>query len=208
MAEDWTEEEVRKYVGDGDFTWVIPVDIVAEAGQKVLNFWHVEETLKRVDRIAVGECRCRKRMQRCDHTLECCLFVGPWYDDAVKGGYARPATREEALAILKKTYDEGLVLTVAEADEGPFLVCSCCPCCCFQFAGLRKFGMENVLISSDYVAAHDGDLCTACGACLERCYFGATTRGGDGIRFDPEKCLGCGLCVGTCPSGARLLIEK
>jgi ferredoxin len=208
VAENWTEEEARRHVGEGNDTRVIPVNVTADACQRVLNFWYVEETLKRVDRIAVGECRCRKRMQRCDHTLEGCLFTGPWYDDAVKEGYARPATPEEALAILKRTYDDGLVLIMAEADEGPFKICSCCSCCCLQLAGLQKFGMEHALLSSAYVAAHDGDLCTNCGACAERCHFGAATRGDGAIQFNAEKCFGCGLCVGTCASGARTLAEK
>jgi electron transport complex protein RnfB len=208
LGEEWTEEEVRKYVGEGNDSWVMPVNIGAEAGQRVLNFRYVEGILKRVDRIAVGECGCRKKMRRCDHTLEGCMYMGPWYDDAVKEGYARPSTRDEALAILKRTYDDGLILVMAEADEGPFKICACCSCCCFQFAALRKFGIDHALLTSDFVAAHDGDLCTACGACAERCHFGAVSRGDDGIRFVPEKCFGCGLCVGTCPSGAQTLAEK
>lgn len=208
MEEYWTEEEVRRFVGDGDDTRVIPVNVTAAAGQRVLNFRAVEEIIARSDRIAVGECFCRTKMQRCDHTREGCMFMGPWYDGAVKEGYARPASREEALAILRRTYDDGLVLVAAEADEIPYKICACCSCCCFQFAGLKKYGLENALLTSDYVASHDGDLCTACGACVERCHFGATARGGGGVLFDPAKCFGCGLCVRTCPTGAQTLIEK
>ncbi len=208
MKEDWTEEQVRKHVGDGNDTHVIPVNVAAAAGQRVLNFRTVEEILARSERIAVADCCCRRKMQRCEHTLEGCMFLGPWYDDAVEEGYARAATRQAALAILKKTHDDGLVLVAAEADEGPFKICACCSCCCFQFAAMRKFGMQNALLTSPYVAAHDGDLCAACGACVERCHFGAVGRGGEGIVFDPRACFGCGLCVGTCPTGARTLVEK
>ena len=161
MEQDWTEEQVLKYVGDGNDTHVIPVNVAVAAGQRVLNFRAAEEILARADRIAVAECFCRNKMQRCEHTLEGCMFLGPWYEDAVEEGYARPATREEALAILKRTYDDGLVLVAAEADEGPFKICACCSCCCFQFAAMRKFGMKNALLTSSYVAAHDGELLCA-----------------------------------------------
>jgi len=208
MENGWTEEEVLELVGDGDDTRVIPVNVTAAAGQRVLNFRAVEGILARADRIAVAECFCHNKMQRCDHTREGCMFLGPWYDGAVKDGYARPASREEALAILRRTYDDGPGLVAAAADEGPYKICACCSRCCFQFTALNKFGMENALLSSDYVATHDGDLCAACGACVERCHFGATARGEEGLRFDPGKCFGCGLCAGTCPTSAQTLVEK
>jgi ferredoxin len=208
MKEYWTEEEVRRLVGDGDDTRVIPVNITAAAGQRVLNFQAVKDILARADNIAVGECYCRNKMQRCHHTLEGCMFLGPWFAEAVEEGYARPASREEALVILQRAYEDGLVLTAAEADEGPFKICACCSCCCFQFAGMRKFGIKNALLTSDYVVARDSSGCRACGTCVERCHFGATTdRDGDTI-FNQEACFGCGLCVGMCPTGVRTLIEK
>jgi len=144
MKEDWTEEQVRKYVGDGNDTHVIPVNVAAAAGQRVLNFRTVEEILARSERIAVADCFCRRKMQRCEHTLEGCVFLGTWH----------------------------------------------------------------ALLTSTYGAAHDGDLCAAGGAGVERGHFGAGGRGGEGIVFDPGACFGCGLCVGTCPTGAQTLVEK
>jgi ferredoxin len=208
MTEERTEENVRKMIGAGNDAWVMPVSITAEAGQRVLNFDYVKGVLERAGRIAVADCDCRMQMRKCDHTLEGCFFLGPWYEKFVASGWARPATAEEALAILERTYEDGLVLIMAEADEGPYKICSCCSCCCFLLEGLQKYGMENALLASDFVARHDAELCTDCGTCVSRCHFDAASRGEGRVEFDAAKCFGCGLCVGTCPGGAQTLTRR
>lgn len=207
-AEYWTREQVEKSVGPGNDSYVIPVNVTAEAGHRILSFERVEDILRRSDRVAAAECGCRTKLQRCSHTREGCLFLGPWYEEVVRDGYAEPVTREAALAILQRAYDDGLVIVAAEADEGPFKICCCCPCCCFMFAGLHRYGLEHALLRSDLVAAHDGDLCTACGTCAARCPFEAMRRTEHGLRLAAERCFGCGLCLGTCPTGAQTLVEK
>ena len=52
-----------------------------------------------------------------------------------------------------------------------------------------------------------GDLCRACGRCVEVCPFGAIEAGSgvtlaDVARIEPALCRGCNLCVGVCPTGA------
>ena len=52
----------------------------------------------------------------------------------------------------------------------------------------------------------DPDQCTACGACLERCYFGALQADEEGrARVTGEQCIGCGLCRVVCPVEAITL---
>lgn len=48
----------------------------------------------------------------------------------------------------------------------------------------------------------DRDACRRCGACLERCRFGAVKREGDAYAVDPLRCEGCGVCVALCPAHA------
>ncbi|MEW6265523.1 MAG: electron transfer flavoprotein subunit alpha [Thermodesulfobacteriota bacterium] len=51
------------------------------------------------------------------------------------------------------------------------------------------------------------DLCTACGACVEACPFGAMTLAAD-LAVADEKCNLCGACGEVCPTGAITLEKK
>jgi NADPH-dependent glutamate synthase beta subunit-like oxidoreductase/coenzyme F420-reducing hydrogenase delta subunit/Pyruvate/2-oxoacid:ferredoxin oxidoreductase delta subunit len=56
-------------------------------------------------------------------------------------------------------------------------------------------------------ATVQGDLCRACGRCVDVCPFGAVEAGSgataiDVARIEPALCRGCNLCVGVCPTGA------
>lgn len=209
MAEEkkWTFDKVKDMVGETGAGVVIPVNRKIEVEQKVLNFWYVEELLRKTDRIAVGECWCRRKMQNCGHTLEGCLYLNDWVDEAVREGHARLSSFPEALSILKRTYDDGLVL-MAGVEDPPVKICSCCSCCCFLFAGLLQFGLKNSILNSDFVARVDDDICESCGTCVSRCHFGAMVAVDGRVVFEQEKCFGCGLCVGTCPAGALELPKR
>jgi len=183
---------------------VIPVNREIKIKNKILNFWFAERLLKKSKLIAVGKCGCRLRLKNCNYTLEGCLWLNKWGEMAVKEGYARKSNRQQALSILKKTYAEGLVL-VAGTEDPPVKICSCCPCCCFLFAGQFQYRMKDSLINSGYSARVDKTLCKACGVCAERCHFGAMVKSNGKVVFNEDKCFGCGLCVGKCPNGAIVL---
>ena len=217
MAEnqDWTLDQVKKMVGSAVDYYpqasqaagvVIPVNKEIRAEQKILNFWYVEELLKKSNIIAVGECGCRKKLKKCAHTLEGCLYLNYWGEEAIKEGYAKESTLQEALSILKKTYNEGLVL-VGGGEDPPVKICSCCSCCCFLFAGLQRFSLTNALVHSDFVAKVDKAVCDECATCVSRCHFGAMKQRDKNVIFDTEKCFGCGLCTATCPKGAIQLVK-
>lgn len=52
-----------------------------------------------------------------------------------------------------------------------------------------------------------GEKCTACGACVEACPFGALSLDGDAATVDRDLCTYCGACVEVCAPGA-ITIEK
>lgn len=194
-------------IGDDTRSLVIPVNKAIEAEHQVLNFWYVEQVLKKADQIAVGECFCRKRFKNCDHTLKGCLYLNDWAEDAVREGYAKKSNKAEALAVLIETYKDGLVL-VTGGEDPPVKICSCCSCCCFLFAGLQLYGMDNSLVSSDFQARVNEKDCISCKTCVDRCHFGAMTTNNGKVFFSPEKCFGCGLCISTCPQDAIELVKK
>jgi NAD-dependent dihydropyrimidine dehydrogenase PreA subunit len=53
----------------------------------------------------------------------------------------------------------------------------------------------------------DTDTCSACGACMDRCHFGALSVN-ETAEVDPEKCLGCGLCNMVCPTESLSMKRK
>ena len=53
--------------------------------------------------------------------------------------------------------------------------------------------------NSDYIAKLDGEKCTGCGTCEDRCQVDAIALGVNDLAvLDEERCIGCGLCVSTC----------
>ncbi len=47
----------------------------------------------------------------------------------------------------------------------------------------------------------DADKCTACGQCLDVCWYDALSMQGD-LPVKSEACVGCGYCFQVCPTGA------
>ncbi len=202
-----TKSEVKKLLSFGGSGVIVPINREINVKSRVLNFWSVERLLKKSKVIAVGQCGCRLTLKNCNHTLEGCLWLNKWGEIAIKEGYAKKSNRREALSILKMTYDEGLVL-VSGTEEPPVKICSCCSCCCFQFAGQFQYKIKDSLIRSAYIAWIDKALCKSCGICVERCHFGAMVKSNGRVIFNADKCFGCGLCVGKCPNNAIVLREK
>lgn len=67
-------------------------------------------------------------------------------------------------------------------------------------------------VSFRWLPRRDGEKCTGCGACNERCSSGATSLDdADGVRtvsIDGLRCIFCGRCADVCPEKALdLLLE-
>lgn len=60
-----------------------------------------------------------------------------------------------------------------------------------------SFGGEHVYPAGFRI----NDACSACGACLPACPFGAITEGNPYV-IDPSRCDECGSCYAVCPSSA------
>ena len=49
-------------------------------------------------------------------------------------------------------------------------------------------------------------MCTACGACIEACAFGAISAADGAVAIDRASCKGCGACAPACPEDALDLL--
>ncbi|NPV91914.1 MAG: 4Fe-4S binding protein [Firmicutes bacterium] len=190
----------------------IPIDNELVSGSEVLPYDDAAAIIKSKKKIALTDCACRGLMESigkrtCNHPIETCLMFDEVADYYVKNGNARYVSTEETLGFLKRNEEAGLVINVANSVN-PEVMCSCCSCCCGVNVAVKYFEGPSRTYQSNYKCQKDEDLCIGCGACVERCAFGANKMIDEKQVFKKERCYGCGLCVTTCPAGARSLARK
>ena len=196
----------------GPVVRVIPVAESLRDESEILPFDILKSKINEVSYLAVGHCPCRQIMRYngkgCDHTLENCLHFGSMGRYIVEQGMAREITKEEALTILAKADEEGLVHVCDNHQGQVSTICNCCGCCCVFLRTKKDMGL-NVLSSSSYVSKVDADLCAACGTCEDRCPVSAVAVGDDDVAVvNKDVCIGCGVCTPTCPTGAIALVMR
>ncbi|WXG44108.1 MAG: 4Fe-4S binding protein [Promethearchaeati archaeon SRVP18_Atabeyarchaeia-1] len=208
-TKDWTKDELmNEYVGK--YTpLTIPVDISIEGQQTILNLTRAEKILDDAKVIAVEDCGCRTRMRKCDAPLEVCLSLDDGAKEAIESG-ARKISKSQALAVMRRSHEAGLVhLTYTiKGQEKPFIICSCCSCCCHSLSALVRFGIPDHVVASEYIASDNEETCDKCGTCVRRCQFHARQLVNGKVEFDQSRCYGCGVCVTTCPTKSIKLITR
>ncbi|MCU0222808.1 MAG: 4Fe-4S binding protein [Acidobacteria bacterium] len=192
---------------------VVPVGVHIDAPPAVLPYESVRSILDDGGSFRVMPCICRKEQATlgspCSHTPETCLAISP--DPAGLQDFpacGRRIEREEALALLDRFEQEGLVHCTYNVRTGPMFICNCCPCCCGFLRGITEFEAPNFLIRSNWVAEVEAGECLACGTCVERCPTGAIVARDDAVAVTDERCIGCGVCVVTCAGGALRLAAR
>ncbi len=181
----------------------------------VLPQENIVEMIRAQEKIAVVPCSCRNVTHLagdgCKFTDEMslwhCIQFGRGAEYVVARGSGKEITVDEALEIIKRAEEDGLVHTWPNTgkivDKRVTVNCNCCSDCCEFFLSARygNVPIENLLEKSRYVAYVEGDLCIACGMCEERCHFNAIEID-DIAKVDEEKCFGCGVCVVGCEQEA------
>lgn len=164
--------------------------------------------------IAVGPCRCRLATRACDHPLETDIVIltgAPIWLELFPKDY-RVIDREEALRIVRDSYDRGLVPMLDRhmyfrGSANYFVICNCCGCSCLPIIGYRIFKEDGYrFIPSRYLSSVDPDKCRGCGTCVEVCAFNERIL--DGGKARVLDCQGCGLCVKFCPEKANRMVER
>jgi len=193
---------------------VVPVNRAIPARPQVLRYESVADLIARARSFRVMECICRKEQaalgRPCSHPSETCLSFSP-EENAYEEGpvWGRSITREEALAILARAEQEGLVHCTYNLQRQNMFVCNCCPCCCGFLRALREYSAPHVLLRSNYVAVVDGERCAFCSYCIEsRCPVDAMVERDGAVHVLPERCIGCGVCTVDCPASAVTLVAR
>lgn len=192
----------------------IPIGVAVDHEVEVGNFDDIKKIIESIEGpIGVQNCICRQAIQTlgksCKATLrlETCMGFGTFAKMYIDLGWAREINKEEAIEILKKNEEDGLIFQPSNS-QNPEFICSCCGCCCEAIRTIKHFPNPGGIISTNHYAQIDPDLCTGCGTCIDRCHMEAITLIDDISSINKELCIGCGNCVYTCPSEAIEFLEK
>lgn len=208
MEAEWPEV-AKQYsrIVPRPFTRVIPVGITVQAKSHVLAYEDVEEIINSSKSLSVTKCTCRLTAHKCDKELEACLQINRAADYSLARGTGRKLSKEQALDLVRRCEEEGLIHVVMNKQSVDHFICNCCSCCCQTMPVLIQHNV-SVIEPSRFAAQIDPELCTGCETCLDRCFFGAISLTPDQTaEVDEKKCMGCGLCQVTCPSDAVTMKE-
>ena len=162
---------------------VIPVQSAIENNTRKASYDEVLRLVENARAISVGPCSCRRSRrlmgEGCGHLEEdMCMYLNDNAVNYTRHGDHRMISKEEALEILKRAEDNGLVheLNVAPGYEDATAICNCCGCSCFALRIATYFRAPDA-VRSNYIARVDRDKCVACGQCVENCQVNAVKLG-------------------------------
>lgn len=174
------------------------------------------------DKFSIGYCSCRHEKmhtdeKKCDVPLETCTSFGYAAESLIRNKLAREASKSEIYENLARSKELGLVLNADNVQKNLTFMCHCCGCCCNVLLGISKYGYDNVVLTSNYIAGPDPENCTGCGKCAKACPIDAIeTKGPDEADKKKKKkavvdtsiCIGCGVCALSCSNRSLKLIKR
>jgi Na+-translocating ferredoxin:NAD+ oxidoreductase subunit B len=134
---------------------VIPINQSVAAETTVMPYEQAEEIIRRQSKIIVAPCICRKEHKMvgkgCDRPEEVCLVFSTGAHYYEENGLGRPITQEEALELLKKGVDAGLVIQPSNAKKAAN-ICMCCGCCCQILKNIKSLPEPSKAVHANYFA--------------------------------------------------------
>jgi ferredoxin len=203
LAKQWADHQTNQLR-------VIPISKSVSSQIKVMPYEAADEIIRKQSKIVVAPCICRKEHHMtgkgCDYPIDVCLVFGSGAYYYEKNGLGRDIDKEEALEILQKGIEAGLVLQPGNAKKA-MNICMCCGCCCQVLKNLKDFPNPAQTVNSSYYAVVEDHQCIGCGICEQRCHMDAIAVD-DVARIDLNRCIGCGVCIPTCETQALSLSTK
>jgi len=206
------DQMVQEYRNGPSLDRVIPVEEeVKVRDEVVLQLEEISKIIEMHDLIGVAPCYCRHKKDLLDEPCETtkerrnCFSFGRTAEFLISHGFNEKISKEEALDIMKKAEDEGLVhkafhtnLDIERELDG---ICNCCKCCCGTFL-LHYTGAVPLMDYTSHLAHVDEELCAGCGTCVQSCAAEAVELEDTVAVVNDERCLGCGVCAHLCPENA------
>ncbi len=163
--------------------------------------------------IGLVDCTCRRLfnsmgLKGCQNEFDNCIGFGEMAEYYIENEFGREISKDEAIAIVKKSDEAGMVLQPFNGKNAG-AICSCCGDCCAMLRSLSMNPGPAEAVKSSYYAVIETDECTGCEQCISRCQIDAIRMNDDEKAvIDLNRCIGCGLCVTTCLPEALQLIKK
>ena len=171
---------------------VIPVESAIEGIPGVTDDERLSHYLDKYDVFSVSPCSCRASRTSlgdgCGHLAEdMCVQMGKGAEHYIRTGRARQITREEALEIVRRAEENGLMHDIPNIEGAgeSAAICNCCACACFGLRAGLMFGARDA-IRSNFVAEVDEAKCVACAQCVEVCP-------GNALKLGQKLCADCAL---------------
>ena len=162
---------------------VVPVESAIQDIPNVNDYEKLSYYLNKYDTFCVSPCSCRASRTSindgCGHLAdEQCIQMGKGAEHYIRTGRARQITREEALEIIHRAEENGLMHDIPNIEEAgeSAAICNCCSCACFGLRVGLMFGARDA-IRSNFVAEVDEAKCVACAQCVEVCPANALRLG-------------------------------
>ena len=191
---------------------------VAQDTADVLPYEVAADVVKEAKKLAVNLCYCRHKQEHlghpCQFPTEVCLAMNSGAEFVIQQKFGRQISTGEALDIIEKTSEMGLMHIGDNVKNNLTFICNCCQCCCGILRGYHDHGIFPVAMASRFAMAVNNDKCVGCGKCVSKCQIAAITMepvAGSKQRkakIDAEVCLGCGICFRACRTGALTLRQR
>ncbi|MCK5242362.1 4Fe-4S binding protein [bacterium] len=190
---------------------------------EILDYEKATALVESFDKFAIATCSCRHEKHHlgektCSTPLEMCSSFGQAADYLVRRGLAKKVSKSKMLENLAHAKELGLVFNADNIQNKIMYICLCCKCCCTALSGISRHGFSNAIVTSNYLAHCDQDLCTGCGKCVKACPIDVITledvKVSEGskpkkhVTIDHKLCLGCGVCGLKCPTHAITLKHR
>jgi len=195
-------------------TRVISVDRKISVRNAVHTYDQVATYIDKYNPVCVGTCFCRQAAKLRGEDIhgmpvETCMWFGKRGEFAAERLGGRKVSKEEAMRILDKAEEAGLVhMSRNTTDEIDFL-CNCDRWHCNEIKGVLRQPKPGLVFNSGFKPQFDPERCNSCEICVDRCPSGALKMGEENVPVvNLDRCFGCATCAAGCDQEAIVMEPK
>lgn len=194
---------------------VITVDRTIAPDNRVRTYDQVQTFIDANAFISVSTCYCRHAAElRGEDThgmpKDVCMQFGLAAQYAVERLGAKRVTKQEALEVLERAEEAGLIHMSGNMASDIGFICNCDRWHCVVVTHALRKPKPGLFFNSGFQPRFDPAACEACGTCVDRCPAEALTLTEDSGPpvIDLDRCFGCAVCATGCPADAVSMVNR